>query len=199
MLRNLGVTALVSAIMGLTMLALRSGTPRAAEPPMGALAQADPTIKQGTEAPSQSGMGNQTPTSKTSPTGGQAGQNSALPSAANQTGGGMTGGGQTPETMMCPCMQMMMSMMQGGTTGGTMGGAGDRSDAAAQPFSNPRTEDQARQRAERYLQGLNNPNLKLGEINETAASYEVQVVTKDGSLVNWIIIDKQSGQLKTQY
>lgn len=174
MLRNLGVTAVVSAIMGLTTLALRTAAPPANEPAMGggtSSAQADPMTGQALESPPGS----------------------------NQTAGGMTAGGQTPENMMCPCMQMMMSMMQGGTTGGMMGGAGDQSDAAAQPFSNPRTEDQARQRAERYLQGLNNPNLQLGEINETAASYEVQIVTKDGSLVNWIIIEKQTGQLKTQY
>ena len=94
---------------------------------------------------------------------------------------------------MCPCMQMMMGGMSG-----SMGQANQQS-PATKPFSNPRTTDQARQLAEDHLKSLGNPNLKVGEVNETIASYEIQVVNKDGSLANWIIIDKQSGQLRTLY
>ncbi|MCH7725733.1 MAG: hypothetical protein IH991_04525 [Planctomycetes bacterium] len=106
---------------------------------------------------------------------------------------GMNGEGSAGGMKMCPCMQMMMKGMSG-----SMGQANQPS-ATDKLFSNPRTKDQAKQRAVDHLKSLGNPNLKVGDVNETIASYEIQVVTKDDSLANWIIIDKQSGQLRTLY
>jgi len=122
---------------------------------------------------------------------------------ANETGpAAMTaavntrGAATTDDMMMCPCMKMMMR----GMTGQNMMGGQTRLPAAtAKPFSNPRTKEQARQQAEDHLKSLGNPHLTVGKINETIASFEIQVVPPDGSLVNWIIIDKKNGQLKTLY
>ncbi len=128
----------------------------------------------------------------------------AMPAPSN-SGSSMGSASMSPMSagpnrmMMCPCMQMMMG---GGMSGGSMASAPmSRRQVAAtqQPVFNPRTPEQARQRAESYLRSLGNPNLKVGEVRETISSFEVQVVTKDGSLVNWLVIDKQDGRIRSVY
>ena len=60
---------------------------------------------------------------------------------------------------MCPCMEMMMGMSNGmGMNKGMTSGQANQPTAAAQTLSNPRTTDQARQRAEDHLKALGNPN-----------------------------------------
>lgn len=93
------------------------------------------------------------------------------------------------EMAMCPCMQMMMDRMSDGEAG----------IAGALPLSESLAKDEAGERAVHYLNSLGNPRLKTGQINETITSYEVQVVTREGSLVNWIIVDKQTGRIKLLY
>lgn len=193
MLRNLMVTGVISVVMGLMTLALRSAAPAAAESRM------DPqTPRSEAEQAQQPASAMSLPGSpQLSPAGALAGQASDAASASAETAGGTMGGGPAAGgMMMCPCMQMMMG---GGTGGGMMGGSMSQPNAAAEPLSNPRTLEQARERAEQYLESSGNPNLKIGEINETAASFEIEVVTRDDSLVNWLIIDKKSGELKAQY
>ena len=116
------------------------------------------------------------------------------PTVAMQSG--MTAVDGAGGMKMCPCMQMMMGGMSGQ---GMMGGQAGQAAAGSTPISNPRTKDQARQRAVDYLKSAGNPHLKVGDVNETIASFEIQVVTKDGALANWIIIDKKSGKLKLYY
>ena len=191
MLRNLAVTGVVSVVMAVMALAFRSAAPSTAQPAMG---------EPGKQPASESPMDSQTLTSQVPLRGEQVGQTAAQPPASTQIGGGMMGGGQTAGgMMMCPCMQMMMQMMGSGTGEGMMGGQMNQPGATAQPFSNPRTKEQAQERAEQYLNSLGNPNLKVGELKETAASYEIEVVTKDDSLMNRLIIDKKTGELKSQY
>ena len=128
--------------------------------------------------------------------GGAMGSSGGAAAGMNGMGGmsGMSG------MKMCPCMQMMMGMGGGGGMMNGSGGSGSAAQATpATGLSNPRTIEQARQRAEAHLKGLGNPNLKTGEVRETLATFEVQVVTKDGSPVNWIIIQKKTGQLSTLY
>lgn len=67
------------------------------------------------------------------------------------------------------------------------------------PLSKPLTKDQAGLRAEYYLKSLGNPHLKVGRVDETAVSFEVQVVTKENSLANWIIVDKKTGRMRLLY
>ncbi|MBW3542367.1 MAG: hypothetical protein KY476_19035 [Planctomycetes bacterium] len=205
MVRNLLVTGVVSLVMGVTTLALQSIAPVAAQPTMEGRAAdslAGPMPAGADALASQAPMADQRPLAEQGPIEGQI----AASSAAPQTAAAMAGGGSMPAgMMMCPCMQMMMGggaggmtgsgMMGGGMTGGPMSQAG----STAQPFSNPRTTEQARAQAERYLQSLGNPHLKAGEVRETAASFEIQVLTQEDSLANWIVIDKQSGQMRTLY
>lgn len=100
--------------------------------------------------------------------------------------GEVRGDSEVPTEMaMCPCMRMMMDGMSGTGT----------ATAAALPLAEPLTKAEASERAEHYLNSLGNPRLKTGKTDETIISYEVQVVTKEGSLVNWMIVDKQTGRI----
>ena len=58
-------------------------------------------------------------------------------------------------------------------------------------------KDTARDLDENYVAG--NPNLKVGEIEEHVATYTASIVTKDGSLVEKLVIDKNTGWMKRKY
>ncbi len=59
------------------------------------------------------------------------------------------------------------------------------------------TPDQAKALVEQYFSG--NPNLKAGKVAEKDGVYEVEVVTKDGSLVDKIQVNKQTGWFCSAY
>ena len=63
----------------------------------------------------------------------------------------------------------------------------------------PLNESQAKEMVENYLQSTRNPNLKLGKIEDTGHAYEANIVTKNGSLVNKILVDKDTGQMHSAY
>ena len=63
----------------------------------------------------------------------------------------------------------------------------------------PVNENQAKEMVENYLQSTRNPNLKLGKIEDTGNAYEANIVTKNGSLVNKILVDKDTGQMHSAY
>lgn len=44
-----------------------------------------------------------------------------------------------------------------------------------------------------------NPNLKIGQITEKEDVFEAEIVTKDGSLVKKMIVDKNTGWVKKEY
>ena len=44
-----------------------------------------------------------------------------------------------------------------------------------------------------------NPNLKMGEITEKEDVYVGEIVTRDGSLVEKLVVDKSSGWMKREY
>ena len=46
---------------------------------------------------------------------------------------------------------------------------------------------------------MRNPNLKVGEIRETGRDFEVDIVTKDGSLANKLYVEKSSGRIFPAY
>ena len=69
--------------------------------------------------------------------------------------------------------------------GGTGTGAGR--------LETPLKEEGARTAVENYLQSTRNPNLKLGKITEQGDAFEAEIVTKDGSLVDKLLIDKSTG------
>ena len=68
-----------------------------------------------------------------------------------------------------------------------------------QQLSKPLNKEQARQEVENYLNSTRNPNLKVGKIEEKGNQYEVDVVTKEGALVDKILIDKSTGRMRSAY
>ena len=65
--------------------------------------------------------------------------------------------------------------------------------------STPLSEDQAKQEVENYLSATRNPNLKMGKIEDKGNDYEVNIETKDGSLVNKILVNKDTGWMRSAY
>jgi hypothetical protein len=57
----------------------------------------------------------------------------------------------------------------------------------------PLQEDGARAVVENYLQSTRNPNLKLGKITEQGDAFEAEIVTKEGSLIDNLLVDKSTG------
>jgi len=44
-----------------------------------------------------------------------------------------------------------------------------------------------------------NPNLKVGAVQDEGNSFEANVTTKDGSLVNKLFVDKDTGRIRSEY
>lgn len=63
----------------------------------------------------------------------------------------------------------------------------------------PLTEGQAKNLVQQYLRNRNNPNLKLGGVTDRGGVYEAQIVTRDGSLVDKIEVNKQTGWFRSAY
>ena len=101
---------------------------------------------------------------------------------------------------------MGSGMMGGGSgSGSTMMGPGHgqqygRQNAPQyQQPQKPLNENQAKERVENYLQSKNNPNLKLGKIEDKGNAFEANIVTKNGSLVDKILVDKDTGRMHSAY
>jgi hypothetical protein len=94
------------------------------------------------------------------------------------------------------------AMMGGGMMGG-YGGPGNRGNES--PWYKPPqtgkelTENDAKTEVESYLSGLTNPNLRIGNIKDMGSAFEVEVVTKDGSLVDKVDVDKNTGYMNSIY
>jgi len=52
---------------------------------------------------------------------------------------------------------------------------------------------------ESYLKSMRNPNLKLGKIKEKDSHFEVEILTKENSLVDKILVDKFTGWMRSIY
>jgi len=50
-----------------------------------------------------------------------------------------------------------------------------------------------------YLNSKHNPYLKLGEIKDEGSFFEADLLTKDNSLVEKLIVDKNTGRIRTGY
>ena len=61
----------------------------------------------------------------------------------------------------------------------------------------PLDKSAARNLAQNYAAG--NPNLKIGQVTAQDGTYEATIVTQDGSLVEKLLIDKQSGWMKRAF
>ncbi len=68
-----------------------------------------------------------------------------------------------------------------------------------QPRQTPLDRNQAKQEVENYLRSRKNPNLQLGKIEEKGNGYQINIITKDGSLVDKIMVDKNTGRMRSTY
>ena len=69
----------------------------------------------------------------------------------------------------------------------------------SEQLNKPLKEKDARAILKDYLNSTGNPNLKLGKIEEKALAFEAEIVTKEGSLVDKIAVDKKSGWMRSIY
>ncbi|ABC76376.1 hypothetical protein [Syntrophus aciditrophicus] len=51
----------------------------------------------------------------------------------------------------------------------------------------------------RYLEAMQNPNLKTGAVKNVGTAFEVEIRTKDNSLVDKILVDKNTGWIRSAY
>ena len=63
----------------------------------------------------------------------------------------------------------------------------------------PLNETQAKEMVENYLRSAANPNLKLGKIEDKGNAFEANILTKNGSLVDKILVDKATGWMRSAY
>jgi len=72
-----------------------------------------------------------------------------------------------------------------------------------QQYQTPQTpvkEKDAKGIVENYLNSTRNPNLKLGKIKDDGSAFEVDIVTKgNGALVDKVLVDKNTGWLRSVY
>lgn len=61
------------------------------------------------------------------------------------------------------------------------------------------TKEQAAQIAQAHVQALGNPNLKLGQVIEFEPYYEAPIVTREGSFVEKLLVDKRTGWVRSVY
>ncbi len=63
----------------------------------------------------------------------------------------------------------------------------------------PITLDQAKVLVQNHLTTIGNPNIKEGKLTDKGKYFEVEIVTKDGSLVDKLMVDKQTGWMRSIY
>jgi hypothetical protein len=78
---------------------------------------------------------------------------------------------------------------------GSMGRAPEQGETGQRSgrLETPLNKEGARAVVENYLQSTRNPNLKLGKITEQGVAFGAEIVTKDGSLVDKLLVDKSTG------
>ena len=65
--------------------------------------------------------------------------------------------------------------------------------------SKPLDEKDAKAEVEDYLKASRNPNLKTGSVKDKGSAFEVEILTKGNALVDRILVDKNTGWMKSQY
>jgi hypothetical protein len=60
-------------------------------------------------------------------------------------------------------------------------------------------ERDARAILENYLKSTRNPNLKLGKVEDKGNAFEGEILTKNGSPVDKILVDKNNGGMRSAY
>ena len=63
----------------------------------------------------------------------------------------------------------------------------------------PLKEKDVKAMLDNYVQSTRNPNLKVGKIVEKDAYFEAEILTKDNALVDKILVDKNTGWMRSIY
>ena len=63
----------------------------------------------------------------------------------------------------------------------------------------PLTEKDVKQMLDQYVQSTRNPNLKVGKITEKGDNFEGEILTKNNALVDKILVDKNTGWMRSEY
>lgn len=63
----------------------------------------------------------------------------------------------------------------------------------------PLEQDDAEKIVQNYIEATRNPNLKLGKIEDSGDAFRAQIVTRENSLVEEVLIDKDSGYMRPAY
>ena len=118
-------------------------------------------------------------------------------------GPGMMGPGMMGPGMMGPGMMgggMMGRGMGPGMMGPGYGGQyGPQYGPQYQQPQKPMEEKDAKAILENYLSSMRNPNLKLGKIMEKDYYFEAEILTKENSIVDKILVDKFTGWMRSVY
>lgn len=83
--------------------------------------------------------------------------------------------------------------------GGMMGGRGYGYDQPYAAPGKPLEMKDAKAMMENYVKSTRNPNLKPGKIKDKGDAFEAEVVTKNNSLVDKVLINKQTGRMSSAY
>ena len=97
--------------------------------------------------------------------------------------------------------RMGPGMMGPGWRGRGMGPARRGPGYGGQPLQERRQleEKDARSIVENYIRSTRNPNLELGKIKDAGNVFEAEIVTKDKSLVDKVLVDKNNGWMRSAY
>ena len=82
---------------------------------------------------------------------------------------------------------------------GQMRGCGMMGSGCGMKPASPLTIDDAKAMVEGRLAFMRNPNLKMGDITDQGASFEAEILTRDGSLVDKLVIHKAMGWMRSIY
>ena len=119
------------------------------------------------------------------------------PYCGQYMGQGMMGGGMMGRGMMGGCGMMGGQGMMGPGYGQQQ--PQQYQQPQYQQPQKPLEEKDAKEILENYIKNIKNPNLKLGKIKDTGNAFEAEIVTKEDSLVDKIIVDKMTGWMRSGY
>lgn len=63
----------------------------------------------------------------------------------------------------------------------------------------PLGKEEVRSMLDYYLKSSRNPNLKLGKIEDKGAYFEAEVLTNNDALVDKVLVDKNTGWMRSLY
>ena len=63
----------------------------------------------------------------------------------------------------------------------------------------PLDKEEVRSMLDYYLKSSRNPNLKLGKIEDKGAYFEAEVLTRNDALVDKVLVDKNTGWMRSLY